>query len=38
VIAFNVMPGYRVAKRYPFSGYLGLHNADVLVLRATTIP
>jgi len=38
VIAFNVMPGYRVAKRYPFSGYLGLHNADVLVLRATTTP
>jgi len=33
VIAFNAMPGYRVARRYPFSGFFGMRRADVLVLR-----
>jgi hypothetical protein len=36
VIAFNVLPGYRVIGRYPFSGFLGLRRADVMVLERTT--
>lgn len=35
VIAFNVLPGYRVIARYPFSGFLSLRRADVLVLERT---
>ena len=36
VIAFNVLPGYRVMKRYPFEGFFGLRKGDVLVLTTGT--
>jgi hypothetical protein len=36
VIAFNVLPGYRVIARYPFSAFLGLRRAEILVLSGTS--
>ena len=33
VLAFNPLAGHRVIARYPFTGFLGMHRADVLVLE-----